>query len=723
MKIRKRNGSEATFNKQNIVEAISRASSKVPLEQRFSNNEIKEIAKNIEDKCKQATAAIQVEDIQNFVEDAIMQAGKFNVAKEYITYRYQKTLDKRKNTTDDRILSLLNNDNEDIQQENANKNPNIVSTMRDYMAGEVSKDISQRYLLPADIWEAHKKGLIHFHDMDYFAMPIHNCCLICLEDMLQNGTVISGTKIDKPKTFSTACNIASQIVAQVASSQYGGQTITASHLAPFVNSSRIYFRNKFKEEVPTLTEDQLNELVEKETLRDIKDGIQTLQYQILTLQTTNGQTPFVSVCLYLNEAADETEKQDLAIVIEEILKQRIQGVKNEAGVYYANPFPKLLYVLEEDNVEPNSKYYYLTKLAAECTTKRMVPDYISEKVMKNLKKDKKGNGNCYPCMGCRSFLTPYIDPNTKKGKYYGRFNQGVVTINLPYVALLSNKNEKDFWYELDKNLELCHRALRLRHEHLRGVKSDVAPILWQHGAFARLKKGETIDNLLYNGYSTISLGYAGLYETVKYMTGKSLTDEEGIAFGKKVMQKLNDKCADWKQVEKIDYSVYGTPIENTTEKFAKSLQKKFGIIPGITDKNFVTNSYHVPVFEEIDAFKKIDIEAQLQKLSPGGAISYIETPNMVNNVEAVLTVIKYIYDNIMYCEINTELDWCHKCGGTGTIHMKSDDDGKLHWHCDNCGNEDLSMMNVVRRLCGYLSNANFCAQGRMQDINERVKHL
>lgn len=723
MKIRKRNGSEVQFSKQNIIEAITKACTKVPMEQRFSTQEIKDIAKDIEDKCKQATGAILVEDVQNFVEDSIMKAGKYSVAKEYITFRYQKALDKRKNTTDDRILSLLNSDNEDIQQENANKNPNIVSTMRDYMAGEVSKDISQRYLLPSDIWEAHKKGLIHFHDMDYFAMPIHNCCLICLEDMLQNGTVISGTTIDKPHTFSTACNIASQIVAQVASSQYGGQTITASHLAPFVQCSRDYFRNKFKKECPSLTDEQLNELVEKETLRDVKNGVQTLQYQIVTLQTTNGQTPFVSVCLYLNEAKNEQEKADLALVIEEIIKQRIVGVKNEAGVYYANPFPKLLYVLEDDNVTEDSKYYYLTKLAAECTTKRMVPDYISEKVMKTLKKDKKGNGNCYPCMGCRSFLTPYIDTETKKPKYYGRFNQGVVSINLPYVALLSNGDEKDFWYELDKDLELCHRALRLRHEHLRGVKSDVAPILWQHGAFARLKKGETIDKLLYNGYSTISLGYAGLYETVKYMTGKSLTDEEGMAFGKKVMQKLNDKCADWKQVEKIDYSVYGTPIENTTEKFAKALQRKFGTIKGITDRNFVTNSYHVPVFEEIDAFKKIDVESELQKLSPGGAISYIETPNMTNNVEAILSVIKYIYDNIMYCEINCELDWCHKCGGTGTIHMIQDEDGKYHWHCDNCGNEDLSEMNVVRRLCGYLSNANYCAQGRMQDIHDRVKHL
>lgn len=643
---------------------------------------------------------------------------------DYITYRDRKLLQAHKNTTDDRILALLSNDNEDIQQENANKNPNIVSTMRDYMAGEVSKDISQRYLLPSDIWQAHKEGIIHFHDMDYFAMPIHNCCLINLDDMLQNGTVISGTTIDKPHTFRNACNIASQIVAQVASSQYGGQTITASHLAKFVKVSRATFRAEELEKNPNLTPEQLEHNVNIDVSKDIRDGVQTLQYQILTLQTTNGQTPFVSVNLYLNEAESEEDKADLAMVIEEILKQRIQGVKNENGQYYANPFPKLLYVLEEDNITPESKYWYLTELAAKCTTERMVPDYISEKVMKNLKKDKKGNGYCYPCMGCRSFLTVYNDPVAKKGgKFYGRFNQGVVTINLPDVALSAKGDIEKFWFILEQRLELCHRALRLRHEHLRGVKSDVAPILWQHGAFARLKKGETIDKLLYDGYSTISLGYAGLYETVKVLCGKSITDEEGMELGKQIMQKLNDKCADWKQVEKIDYSVYGTPIENTTEKFAKSLQRRHGIIEGITDRSFVTNSYHVPVFENIDAFKKIDIEAELQKLSPGGAISYIETPNMTNNVEAILTVIKYIYDNIMYCEINTELDWCHKCGGTGTIRMVKDADGKLHWCCANCGNTNLADMNVVRRLCGYLSNANFCAQGRMQDINERVKHL
>ena len=716
MIIRKRNGSEVTFNKNNIIESISKANEKVRIEDRLTIQEIKDIAKDIEQKCKASPVSIGYKDIQNMVKDAINKAGKYDVSDEYMVYTYQKALSERKNTIDDRIMSLLSGNNEDIQQENANKNPNIVSTMRDYMAGEVSKDISQRYLIPSDIFHAHKEGLIHFHDMDYFAMPIHNCCLINLDDMLQNGTIISGTQIDKPHTFRNACNIASQIVAQVASSQYGGQTITASHLSKFINVARDYFKSEF----PTLNDAQIEDLVRK----DIRDGVQTLQYQILTLQTTNGQTPFVSVCLYLNEAENEQEKENLALVIEEILKQRMKGVKNENGQYYANPFPKLLYVLEEDNVTPDSKYWYLTKLAAECTTKRMVPDYISEKVMKQLKISKKGEpGDCYPCMGCRSFLTPYRDPKTKKPKYYGRFNQGVVTINLPDVALTAKGDLEKFWYILEQRLELCHRALRLRHEHLRGVKSDVAPILWQNGAFARLGKGETIDKLLYNGYSTISLGYSGLYETVKVLIGKSLTDEDGMVLGKKIMQALNDKCRDWKQVEKIDYSVYGTPIENTTEKFAKSLQRRFGTIPGITDRNYITNSYHVPVFEHIDAFKKIDIEAELQKLSPGGAISYIETPNMENNVEAVLSVIKYIYDNIMYCEINTELDWCHCCGSTGTIEMIRNEDGKFIWKCKQCGNTDLAKMNVVRRVCGYLGNANYMAQGRMGDIHDRVKHI
>ena len=645
MKIRKRNGNEVTFNKQNIAEAITRANVMIRLEDRLSVGEIKDITKQIEDKCKQSTIAIQTDDIQNFVEKAIMAVGKYDVATAYIVYRYQKALDTRKNTIDDRVLSLLSGDNEDIQQENANKNPNILSTMRDYMAGEVSKDISQRYLLPADIYKAHKDGIIHFHDMDYFAMPEHNCCLINLDDMLQNGTVISGNTIDKPHTFKTACNIASQIIAQVASSQYGGQTITASHLSKFIPETREYFKQKY----PTLSAEQIEDFVKD----DIEGGVQTLQYQILTLQTTNGQTPFVSVCLYLNEAENEEAKEDLARVIEEILKQRVKGVKNESGQYYANPFPKLLYFLEEDNITPDSKYWYLTNLAATCTTKRMVPDYISEKIMKQQKISKKGEeGDAYPCMGCRSFLTPYRDPKTKLPKYYGRFNQGVVTINLPDVALSAKGDIEKFWLILEERLELCHRALRLRHEHLRGVKSDVAPILWQNGALARLKKGETIDNLLYNGYSTISLGYSGLYETVKALIDKSLTDSEGMELGTQIMQKLNDKCKAWKQVEKIDYSVYGTPIENTTEKFAKSLQRRFGVVPGITDRNYITNSYHIPVFEEIDAFKKLDIEAQLQPLSPGGAISYVETPNMENNMEAVLSVIQYMYDKIMYAEIN-----------------------------------------------------------------------
>lgn len=1001
MIIRKRNGSEVTFNKNNIIESISKANEKVRIEDRLTIQEIKDIAKDIEQKCKASPVSIGYKDIQNMVKDAINKAGKYDVSDEYMVYTYQKALSERKNTIDDRIMSLLSGNNEDIQQENANKNPNIVSTMRDYMAGEVSKDISQRYLIPSDIFHAHKEGIIHFHDMDYFAMPIHNCfsgntkfitdkgirqfndfkdgdivtvkdkdgilrkatvrnygkqlmnivtlnscgnkiklnvtgnhrwvlkdgtittelkvgdslyqtndsriepktdrdiemfcigfaigdgcdlkkdattvrlcgdkkkhkeffiksgwseqsndvmykrfafkqnflngktwrflsdtdkihlfngyyaadgaknsnrlatsdtrlcdfieecsglagyyisskkeivhdtnfkenatliqyhfitslssnrawkvesiekgrrgvceawcveepithtftlekgivtgncCLINLDDMLQNGTIISGTQIDKPHTFRNACNIASQIVAQVASSQYGGQTITASHLSKFINVARDYFKSEF----PTLNDAQIEDLVRK----DIRDGVQTLQYQILTLQTTNGQTPFVSVCLYLNEAENEQEKENLALVIEEILKQRMKGVKNENGQYYANPFPKLLYVLEEDNITPDSKYWYLTKLAAECTTKRMVPDYISEKVMKQLKISKKGEpGDCYPCMGCRSFLTPYRDPKTKKPKYYGRFNQGVVTINLPDVALSAKGDLEKFWYILEQRLELCHRALRLRHEHLRGVKSDVAPILWQNGAFARLGKGETIDKLLYNGYSTISLGYSGLYETVKVLIGKSLTDEDGMVLGKKIMQALNDKCRDWKQVEKIDYSVYGTPIENTTEKFAKALLRRFGTIPGITDKNYITNSYHVPVFEKIDAFKKIDIEAELQKLSPGGAISYIETPNMENNVEAVLSVIKYIYDNIMYAELNCKLDWCHCCGGVGQIEMIKNEDGKLIWHCKNCGNENISRMNVVRRICGYLGSANAMSQGRMGDIHDRVYHL
>ena len=732
MNIRKRNGSEVKFNRNNIIEAISRANEKVRLEDRLTIQEIKDIAKTIDEKCKTSIATIQSNDIQNFVENSIMEHGKFDVAKEYITYRYQKALDNRKNTIDDRVLSLLNNDNEDILQENANKNPTIVSTMRDYMAGEVSKDISQRYLLPADIYQAHKEGKIHFHDMDYFAMPIHNCDLWNLEDMLQNGTVINNVKIEKPHTFLTAATITSQISAIVASSQYGGQTFSLAHLAPFVEETRNYFRKKFKEELTTLTDEQLEELVEKETRRNVKDGIQTLQYQLVTISTTNGQTPFVSVCMYLNEAKNEKEKEDLAIIIEEVLKQRIQGLKNEAGEYVTNAFPKLLYILEEDNIHEGDKYYYLTELAAQCTMKRMVPDYISEKVMKEWKKDKKGNGYCFPTMGCRSILSVWTDPKTKKGKFYSRFNKGVVTINLPYVALECRDkngvpNIERFWYMLGERLELCHRALRLRHEHLVGVKSDVAPILWQHGALARLKPGETIDKLLYNGYSTISLGYVGLWETVKLLTNENTWDEKGHELAIKIMKKLKESCEIWDSVEHIGYSLYGTPEESTTFKFAEALQKSFGIVKGVTDKNYVTNSYHVPVWEGLedgmDAFRKIDIETEFQKYSVGGAISYIEAP-ITNNKQAILSIIKYIYDNIVYCEINN-MGSCHcgSCGTDGNITLIPDENGKLHWHCNNCGCEDLSKLTCVVRVCGYLSSGNAVNQGRLADIRERKTHI
>lgn len=732
MNIRKRNGSEVKFNRNNIIEAISKANEKVRLEDRLTIQEIKDIAKTIDEKCKTSIATIQSNDIQNFVENFIMEYGKFDVAKEYITYRYQKALDNRKNTIDDRVLSLLNNDNEDILQENANKNPTIVSTMRDYMAGEVSKDISQRYLLPADIYQAHKEGKIHFHDMDYFAMPIHNCDLWNLEDMLQNGTVINNVKIEKPHTFLTAATITSQISAIVASSQYGGQTFTLAHLAPFVEETRNYFRKKFKEELTTLTDEQLEELVEKETRRNVKDGIQTLQYQLVTISTTNGQTPFVSVCMYLNEAKNEKEKEDLAIIIEEVLRQRIQGLKNEAGEYVTNAFPKLLYILEEDNIHEGDKYYYLTELAAECTMKRMVPDYISEKVMKEWKKDKKGNGYCFPTMGCRSILSVWTDPKTKKGKFFGRFNKGVVTINLPYVALECRDkngvpNIERFWYMLGERLELCHRALRLRHEHLVGVKSDVAPILWQHGALARLKPGETIDKLLYNGYSTISLGYVGLWETVKLLTNENTWDEKGHELAIKIMKKLKESCEIWDSVEHIGYSLYGTPEESTTFKFAEALQKSFGIVKGVTDKNYVTNSYHVPVWEGLedgmDAFRKIDIETEFQKYSVGGAISYIEAP-ITNNNQAILSIIKYIYDNIVYCEINN-MGSCHcgSCGTDGNITLIPDENGKLHWHCNNCGCEDLSKLTCVVRVCGYLSSGNAVNQGRLADIRERKTHI
>ena len=727
MKVIKRCGEEVTFSKTNIINAISQANQRVRLSERLTNAEIKEIAKEIEDRCKAETHAINVEDIQEFVEDAIMERNKFCIAREYITYRYQKYLNKQKNTTDDRILALLANNNEEIKQENANKNPTVVSTMRDYMAGEVSKDISKRYLIPSDIIKAHEDGIIHFHDMDYFAQPIYNCCLWNLEDILQNGTVINGVKIEKPHTFLTACTIASQCSAIIASSQYGGQTFTLAHLAPFVEDTRKYFRDKLLKYCPTLSEEQLNTLVEAETLKNIEDGIQTLQYQLVTISSTNGQTPFVSVCMYLNEAKNEQEKKDLALIIEEVLKQRIKGIKNKNGQYFTNAFPKLLYILEEDNVDPSGEYYYLTELAAECTMKRMVPDYISEKVMKEQKKDKKGNGYAFPCMGCRSFLSPWLDDD-KNPKFYGRFNKGVVTVNLPYVGLLANKDLEKFWYILDQKLELCHRALRLRHEHLVGVTSDVAPLLWQYGAIARLAPGEKIDKLLTNGYSTISLGYVGLWETVYSLLGTDTWTEEGQELATKIMEYLKTKCEQWDSIEHIGYSVYGTPEESTTYKFAKALQKTFGNnIKFITNKNYVTNSYHVPVWYGIEdgmnAFRKIDIEKDFQKFSTGGAISYVEMPK-TQNKEAVLSIIRYIYDNIMYCELNNMGSTiCNKCGEEGTIDIVPDDNGKLKWKCSNCGNDDTNEMTITVRVCGYLSSGNDINQGRMADVASRKTHL
>lgn len=732
MKVIKKDGREVTYSKTNISTAIMNANMRIGLDKRLSIDEIKKITAEVDSKVREGTHTISTSDIQDLVERAL--SVNYDVLKEYIQYRYAKELDSRQNTTDDSILSLLSNSNEIIKQENANKNPTIVSTMRDYMAGEVSKDISRRYLIPSDIWEAHKSGVIHFHDTDYFAMPIHNCCLVNLEDMLQNGTMISGVTIDRPNSFNTACNIATQIVAQVASSQYGGQTISLSHLAPFVDVSRKKFKKVLKEDFPDIDDARLNEIVEKRVKREIETGIQTLNYQLITLQTTNGQTPFVSVNMYLGEVSDPQTKADLAMVIEEVLHQRILGVKNDRGEYIAPAFPKLLYVLEEDNITEDAPYWYLTKLAAECSAKRMVPDYISEKKMLEYKKDKKGEGHCYPCMGCRSFLTPYIEPKTKKAKYYGRFNQGVVTLNLVDVACASKKDMNLFWYMLNDRLELCHRALRVRHEHLRGVKSDVAPIMWQHGALARLKPGETIDALLYNGYSTLSLGYAGLFECTKYMLGCSHTDEEngGKDFAMKVMQALNDACAKWKQVEKIDYSVYGTPIESTTYKFAQALQRKYGIIKDVTDHDYITNSYHVNVREQIDAFKKLDFEAPFQKLSPGGCISYVEVGNMVNNIPAVLEVIKYMYEHIMYAEINTKLDWCEHCGFQGELKIVQDEDGKTIWECPQCGcghgdvtgseGADQDLLHPIRRVCGYISSNHFNS-GRTSEIADRVLHL
>ena len=725
MKIIKRNGSEAEFDITKIISAISKANLNVDESCRMTAVQIKRIAESVVLSCEQLGRSPSVEEVQDMVEHQIMAHGAFEVAKAYITYRYTRNLVRQSNTTDDKILSLIECNNEEAKQENSNKNPVINSTQRDYMAGEVSRDITNRLLLPKDIVEAHNEGIIHFHDTDYYAQHMHNCDLVNLEDMLQNGTVITGTMIERPHSFSTACNIATQIIAQVASNQYGGQSISLTHLAPFVDVSRKKIRNDVLEENRIidrkLTDDELNTLVERRLRDEVRKGVQTIQYQVVTLLTTNGQAPFVTVFMYLGEAKNEQEKKDLAIIIEEVLIQRYQGVKNEKGVWVTPAFPKLIYVLEEDNIHDDSKYYYLTKLAAKCTAKRMVPDYISEKKMLELKIDKNGEGHCYTCMGCRSFLTPYVDPETNKPKYYGRFNQGVVTLNLPDIALSSGGNVEKFWQIFDERLELCHRALMCRHNRLKGTLSDAAPILWQYGACARLKKGEPIDKLLYGGYSTISLGYAGLYECVKYMTGKSHTDPSATPFALDIMEKMNAACREWKKMHNIDFSLYGTPLESTTYKFAKCLQRRFGVIEGITDKGYITNSYHVNVRENIDAFTKLKFEAQFQHLSPGGAISYVEVPNMQNNIEAVLQVMKFIYDNIIYAELNTKSDYCQVCGYDGEIKIV-EDGGKLVWECPNCGNRDQDKMNVARRTCGYIGT-QFWNQGRTQEIKDRVLHL
>lgn len=726
MKIIKRNGSEVLFDQTKITAAIEKANNEVVETDRLSDEDIDNITNNVKYQCEKMKRALNVEEIQNLVENEIMKLNAFAVARKYITYRYMRALVRKSNTTDEQILSLIECANEEVKQENSNKNPTVNSVQRDYMAGEVSKDITKRLLLPGHIVKAHEEGIIHFHDSDYFAQHMHNCCLVNLEDMLQNGTVISETMIERPKSFSTACNIATQIIAQVASSQYGGQSISLSHLAPFVDVSRQKFRKEVREEfeqenIP-VSEEQINELAEYRVRKEINRGVQMIQYQVITLMTTNGQAPFVTVFMYLNEVPDGQIKDDLALIIEETLNQRILGVKNEKGVYVTPAFPKLIYVLEEDNISEDSKYWYLTELAAKCTAKRMVPDYISEKKMLELKVDKNNEGHCYTCMGCRSFLTPYVDPETNKPKYYGRFNQGVVTINLVDVACSSKGDMKEFWRIMDERLDLCKEALMCRHNRLKGTVSDVAPILWQYGALARLKKGETIDKLLYGGYSTISLGYAGLCECVKYMTGKSHTDPDATPFALEVMQHLNDACAKWKEEENIDFSLYGTPIESTTYKFAKCLQKRFGKIPGVTDKNYITNSYHVNVTEEIDAFTKLTFESQFQKLSPGGAISYVEVPNMQDNIEAVLAVMKHIYEHIMYAELNTKSDYCMECGYDGEIQIKEDKDGKLIWVCPNCGNTNQDKMSVARRTCGYIGT-QFWNQGRTQEIKERVLHL
>ena len=724
MKVIKRNSSEVTFDISKIITAITKANEAVEEDARMTPMQIKRIAEAVELSCIRMNRAPEVEEIQDLVESQIMAHGAYEVAKKYITYRYTRALVRRSNTTDEKILSLIECCNEEAKQENANKNPTVNSVQRDYMAGEVSRDITTRILLPEEIVQAHEEGIIHFHDADYYAQHMHNCDLVNLEDMLQNGTVISGTMIERPHSFSTACNIATQIIAQVASNQYGGQSISLTHLAPFVQVSREKITKAVKEEMAsigtTLNDEQLSKIVEKRLREEISKGVQTIQYQVVTLLTTNGQAPFVTVFMYLGEARNEQEKKDLAIIIEETLLQRYEGVKNEEGVYVTPAFPKLIYVLEEQNIHEDSPYYYLTKLSAKCTARRMVPDYISEKKMLELKVDKNGEGHCYTCMGCRSFLTPYVDEDGKP-KYYGRFNQGVVTINLPDVALSSGGNIEKFWKIFDERLELCYKALMCRHERLKGTRSDVAPILWQYGALARLKKGEPIDKLLFGGYSTISLGYAGLYECVKYMTGKSHTDPAATPFALSVMQYLNDACKKWKAKHNIDFSLYGTPLESTTYKFAKCLQKRFGVVPGINDKGYITNSYHIHVTEEIDAFSKLAFEAQFQQLSPGGAISYVEVPNMQQNLEAVLQVMRFIYDNIMYAELNTKSDYCQECGWDGEIEIV-EVDGKLIWKCPKCGNTDQSKMNVARRTCGYIGT-QYWNQGRTQEIKERVLHL
>ena len=723
MKIIKRNGAEVPFDITKIITAVTKASDSVGGQSRLTREQITQIAAAVTDQCQALNRAVNVEEVQDMVENKLMDIQAHDVARHYITYRYVQSLKRQTNTTDERILSLIECQNEEVKQENANKNPTVNSVQRDYMAGEISKDLTARLLLDPEIVKAHQEGLIHFHDSDYFAQHMHNCDLVNLEDMLQNGTVISGTYIEKPHSFSTACNIATQIIAQVASNQYGGQSISLTHLAPFVDVSRKKIAAEVEAEMEGLdvTPERKKEIVERRLRNEINRGVQTIQYQVVTLMTTNGQAPFITVFMYLGEARNAQEKADLAIIIEETIRQRYQGVKNEAGVWITPAFPKLIYVLEEDNIRPGTPYYYLTELAAKCTAKRMVPDYISEKKMLELKVDKNGEGHCYTCMGCRSFLTPYVDPETGKPKYYGRFNQGVVTINLVDVALSSEGNFEKFWKIFDERLDLCHRALQARHKRLLGTPSDAAPILWQYGALARLKKGEKIDKLLFGGYSTISLGYAGLYECVKYMTGKSHTDAGAKPFALSVMQHMNDKCNEWKKAENMDYSLYGTPLESTTYKFAKCLQKRFGIVPGITDKNYITNSYHVHVSEQIDAFTKLKFESDFQRLSPGGAISYVEVPNMQDNLEAVMSVLQFIYDNIMYAELNTKSDYCQCCGYDGEIKIV-EDDGKLVWECPKCGNRDQNKLNVARRTCGYIGT-QFWNQGRTQEIKDRVLHL